>query len=93
MPTPKLHYLPGLDPAALDSVLQGWRQDYPQMGVLALLPEAEKDRLPTLQQVCTAQQVKLVGAIFPALVVGGRIPHGGRLAAAPGCDAGARVVW
>lgn len=37
-------------------------------GVLALLPEAEKDRLPLLQAACRRRGIALVGAIFPALI-------------------------
>lgn len=37
-------------------------------GVLALLPEAEKARLPLLQKACQERSLVLVGGIFPALL-------------------------
>lgn len=40
----------------------------PGAGVLALLPEAEKARLPLLQSACEAKSLALVGGIFPALL-------------------------
>lgn len=36
--------------------------------LLALLPEAEKEQLPLLQQVCREAGVRLAGGIFPALL-------------------------
>lgn len=57
-----------LDESALDSVLSDWRRACPEPGVLALVPEAEKDRLTVLQSVCRRLGVPLAGAIFPALV-------------------------
>lgn len=38
-------------------------------GLLALLPESEKEQLPLLQLACREHGLSLVGAIFPALVV------------------------
>ncbi|RIX47411.1 MAG: histidine kinase [Rhodocyclales bacterium GT-UBC] len=38
-------------------------------GLLALLPESEKEQLPLLQSACREHGLRLVGAIFPALVV------------------------
>jgi hypothetical protein len=73
----KLRYLPSVDAAALKQTLLQWRADFPDMGVCALLPEAEKDRLSILQSQCNALQVQLVGAIFPALVHNGAfLTHG-----------------
>lgn len=48
-----------LDDSALPSV---------GAGILALLPEAEKDRLPLLQAACRRRGIALVGAVFPALI-------------------------
>lgn len=53
---------------AIELILQAWLQEAPNMGVLALLPEAEKAALPLLQALFCAQHVPLRGAIFPALV-------------------------
>jgi hypothetical protein len=67
----KLRHLPSVDAVALAHTLQQWRAEFPDMGVCALLPEAEKDNLVVLQAQCNALQVQLVGAIFPALVHNG----------------------
>ncbi|HEX5337271.1 MAG TPA: FIST C-terminal domain-containing protein [Gallionella sp.] len=63
-----MKYLPDVDDDALDKVLAEWQASHPAMGVCALLPEAEKDRVALLQSVCARRGVPLVGAIFPALV-------------------------
>ena len=62
-----MEYLPAITSAALEQVIASWQGDYPDMGILALLPEAEQAALPTLQQACRGADVGLVGAIFPAL--------------------------
>lgn len=56
--------------SAIAEVLGRWHADYPGMGVMALLPEAEKAAVTTLQQACAEAEVPLVGAIFPALLHG-----------------------
>lgn len=58
-----------VDSASLAAVLDGWKQQCPQMAVLVLLPEAEKGRVEAIQQLCTERGIVLMGAIFPALVV------------------------
>lgn len=58
----------GLDRATLTATLAEWRAQCPRMGVLALLPEGEREQLPLLQSVCRELGVPLVGCIFPALV-------------------------
>ncbi|MBK6648390.1 MAG: FIST C-terminal domain-containing protein [Betaproteobacteria bacterium] len=57
-----------LDPVTIAQTLTEWQASYPQMGVMALLPEAEKGQLPILQTCCRQFGVPLIGAIFPALV-------------------------
>lgn len=58
------------DPAQLDAQLALWTAPHPAIGLLAMLPEALKDRLPVLQQACRARGLPLAGAIFPALING-----------------------
>jgi hypothetical protein len=65
------HYLQKLAADELDAVLSGWQAANPNMGVCALLPEAEKNNLPILQAECRSKNIPLVGAIFPALLEGG----------------------
>lgn len=67
-----VHYLHTVDAAELDEVLAAWRVVFPQMGIYALLPEADKDKLSILQASCRSKGVPLVGGIFPALVEGGQ---------------------
>jgi hypothetical protein len=66
----KMHYLRQVDANALESTLGEWQDRYPKMGVCAFLPEAQKDNVSLLQSICAKKNVPLVGAIFPALVVG-----------------------
>lgn len=63
-----MKYLPEVDPAAIDAVLAEWKMRHPAMGVRALLPEAERERVVVLQQACVRRGVSLVGAVFPALI-------------------------
>lgn len=53
---------------ALPETLRTWRAAAPDMGLLALLPEAEKTRLPVLQALCRQHGIPLAGAIFPAVL-------------------------
>lgn len=58
-----------LTPVAIEQALLNGSIEQPPAGLLALLPEAEKDKLPLLQAACRAHGIALVGAIFPALLV------------------------
>ena len=71
MNSPGMHYFPSLDNAAIEALLDSWRTVCPQMGVFALLPEAEKGGVERLQSICAQHKVALVGAVFPALVESG----------------------
>ena len=57
-----------VSPDTIGRTLDEWLRVSPGMGVLALLPEAEKHQLPLVQSACRDRSVPLVGAIFPALV-------------------------
>jgi hypothetical protein len=61
-------YFPSIDLEAIGRLLQKWQQEYPLMGVLVMLPEAEKYAVPGLQTLCRQQQIPLCGAIFPQLI-------------------------
>ena len=52
------------DAAATAELVRGWREQYPDLGLLALVPEAEQAAVPMLQAVCREQGVPLVGAIL-----------------------------
>jgi hypothetical protein len=70
MESTSVHYLPHIEERALQELLGGWRSAFPKMGVLALLPEAERDAISRIQQACAQVQAPVVGAVFPALVEG-----------------------
>ncbi|MDP2827668.1 MAG: FIST N-terminal domain-containing protein [Sulfuricellaceae bacterium] len=53
---------------SIGSTLTQWQSGHPQMGVFALLPEAERAKLPILQADCQQRGISLVGGIFPALI-------------------------
>lgn len=72
-----MRYLPSVDDAALDDVLTEWRSRYPQLGICALLSEAEKDGVAVLQSACARHGVPLAGGIFPALVDNGEFHSSG----------------
>lgn len=57
-----------LSAESIELALQARVPIRPGAGVLALLPEAEKDRLPLLQEACRRHGLALAGAIFPALI-------------------------
>lgn len=71
-PHTKTHYLSRMDTDALVSILQAWKSARPTVGVLALLPEAEKEQVAMLQAACRRAGVPVVGALFPALIAGGQ---------------------
>lgn len=73
-----IRHLP-LNTASLKALLQTWRTEYPHTGVLALLPESEKDNLHILQRCCGDQGIPLAGAIFPALLIGNEFHQEGVL--------------
>lgn len=66
-----VHYLAALDDQEIGRKLDEWHAAHPAMGVLALLPEAEKDKVGLLQTACRQRGIRLAGGIFPALVEGG----------------------
>ena len=64
----RMRYFVRFDRDEIGRVLDEWRQHAPGMGVLALLPEAERERVELLQAVCRERDVRLAGGIFPALI-------------------------
>ena len=66
--TSLMHYVPEVEAEAIEHKLAELQALYPKLGVLALLPEADKDKVGVLQAACSKRKVALAGAIFPALV-------------------------
>lgn len=56
------------DWSVVQPYMSRWHAESPAGGVLVLLPEAEKHRVPALQAAAAHAQTPLIGAIFPALV-------------------------
>lgn len=61
-------YFPTVDVSAIESLLLSWRLSFPEMGVLALLPESEKLSVANLQALCNRLGLSVCGAIFPQLI-------------------------
>jgi len=62
------HQLLACDGDLIRACLATWQRQWPEAGVLALLPEAEKSQVAPLQQLCRELSMPLAGAVFPALV-------------------------
>ena len=63
-------YFPSIDIGAIERQLLSWRSQYAALGVLMLLPEADKQATPALPVICQRHAIPLCGAIFPQLVYG-----------------------
>lgn len=61
-------YFPTVNADLLGETLGSWQAKFPDMGVCAFLPEAQKGQVSLLQSACARLQIPLVGAIFPALL-------------------------
>ncbi len=62
-------YVDSIDEAAIVQVVRRWREAHPGLGVLAMVPEAQAAAVGRLQAIFRGEQVPLVGAVFPALIV------------------------
>jgi hypothetical protein len=61
-------YFASVDSNDLAEKLTEWQLSSPHSGVLALLPEAEKDSIPRLQALCAEHDIALAGGLFPSLI-------------------------
>jgi len=52
-----------------ESFLQGWSEQQPCGGILALVSEKSQATIPSLQTLSREYQVGIVGAVFPELIV------------------------
>lgn len=66
-----------LDVSAIEGALAECLADTRHGGVIALLPEAEKEKLPLLQAYCRQNGLALGGGIFPALLHEGHFVNTG----------------
>lgn len=70
-------YLSSIDMVRIEGLLLNWRAEFPDMGVLAILPEAEKSHVSELQARCRQHRIPICGAIFPQLIFGSEFHSGG----------------
>ncbi len=62
-------YVERIEAAQLSGLLTGWRDEYPAMGILALVAETDRETaIPLLQSLCGSFNVPLLGAVFPAVL-------------------------
>lgn len=64
-----MRYFPAIDDGQIGDLLDKWRSAWPAMGILALLPEAEREAVARLQRSCVQRRIPLAGGLFPALLV------------------------
>lgn len=55
---------------SIAQTMQDWGPVAGRAGIVALVPEAEREKLPLLQAAAAQHGIALVGAIFPALIRG-----------------------
>ncbi|MCC6527363.1 MAG: FIST C-terminal domain-containing protein, partial [Polyangiaceae bacterium] len=67
--TSALHYCETVAAPATRETVAAWRTEHREMGLLALVAEADRAlEVPALQELCHDLQVPLVGAVFPAVL-------------------------
>ena len=67
MMTDALKHVP-FEETIINDLLQSWHSQWPEMGVIAFVPEAERNLIPLLQTLCRQHNIPLAGAVFPALI-------------------------
>jgi len=63
-----VQYLPVIDEELIGNILSVWKEKYPESGVLALISEAQKERVTDIQHIFKNKAMPLLGAIFPELI-------------------------
>lgn len=72
-------YLHKADSSALAITLDDWAHNYPQGGILALVAESDINAINDLQAQTNITNYPLVGAVFPELVINGKLEKHGIL--------------
>ncbi len=67
MMTNAMEHVP-FEETIINDLLYSWHNQWPEMGVVALVPEAERNLIPLLQALCRQHNIPLAGAVFPALI-------------------------
>lgn len=57
-----------LNAESIEQILSAYAAPKTGAGIVALLPEAEKEQLPLLQEACRRHGLELAGGVFPALI-------------------------
>ncbi|OIO68840.1 MAG: histidine kinase [Zetaproteobacteria bacterium CG_4_9_14_3_um_filter_49_83] len=73
------HYFPDMKQHSPQQLVRGWKANWPNCGVLALVAEADLAAIADLQKICSASDVPLVGAVFPELIVDSTFTKNGTL--------------
>jgi hypothetical protein len=64
-----MRYFENTTPDEIGTLIGGWRERFPEMGLLAMVAEQDRETIiPMLQGMCRNMSVPLCGAVFPALV-------------------------
>lgn len=64
-----MYYFEAMPETDITRRLIEWQSGFPDMGVLALVAEADRAAaIPRLQDLCSQMNVPLYGAVFPALL-------------------------
>ena len=71
MTTKGMQYFEHYEESDVRAVLNAWKDEHPEMGVLAFVAEPDRGAdVPKLQGLCSDRGIPLRGAVFPALVSG-----------------------
>lgn len=79
MSVTQIAHIETCDLDAISAQLATWHTHYPQMGVMAFLPEKEQPQLAAIQTLFRDHQIPLAGAIFPAVIINGQFHTDGIL--------------
>lgn len=85
-------YLESVDAESLAALFRDWRQQRPDLGVLALASEHSPGAVATLQQGANQAGLPLAGALVPGLIVGGGFRRQGVLLLALDAAVPQRIV-
>jgi hypothetical protein len=61
----------------IEKIIAGWKQKAPQTGVLAFLPEADKENIPIIQNIFKKENIPLAGAVFPEIIINNQFKKNG----------------
>jgi len=78
--TGALHYCETISDPETSDTLAAWRAEHGEMGLLALVSEADRERdVPAIQELCNRLNIPVIGAVFPAMISEARFTKRGSL--------------